>query len=89
MDDLDIFLQLPISAQAAVICFVVCATCLLVVLLFAPRRDCFFLRWRPETRFMALLVAPTLLIIWPIVLYGFFLKSRGIGPEDLLDWDDD
>jgi hypothetical protein len=89
MNDLDTFLQLPITAQAAAICFIVCATCLFVILLFAPRRDCFFFRLSPEKRLLALLVSPALLIIWPVVLYGLFLKSRGIGPEDLLDWDDD
>ena len=88
MNDFDLFLELPIIAQAAALCFVVCATCLLAVLLLAPRRDCFFFRWRPETRFLALLVSPTLLILWPIVLYGWFLKSRGIEPDDL-DFDDD
>ncbi len=35
------------------------------------------------TRFLALLVSPTLLILWPIVLYVWFLRSRGIGPDDL------
>ena len=88
MNDIDLFLQLPISGQAAVVCFVACSTCLFVMLLAAPRRDCFFLRWRPETRFLALLVSPVLLIIWPIVLYGWFLKSRGIDPDDL-DFGDD
>jgi len=88
MNGIDLFLQLPITAQAAAICFVACATGLFVILLAAPRRNCFFLRWRPETRFLALLVSPALLIIWPIVLYGLFLKSRGIGPDDL-DFGDD
>jgi len=88
MNGIDLFLQLPTTAQAAAICFVVCASCLFVMLLAAPRRNCFFFRWRPETRFLALLVSPVLLIIWPIVLYGLFLKSRGIGPDDL-DFDDD
>ena len=88
MNGIDLFLQLPITAQAAAICFVACATGLFVILLAAPRRNCFFLRWRPETRFLALLVSPALLIIWPIVLYGWFLKSRGIGPDDL-DFGDD
>jgi len=89
MNGIDLFLQLPITAQAAAICFVACATGLFVILLAAPRRNCFFLRWRPETRFLALLVSPALLIIWPIVLYGLFLKSRGIGPDDLDFGDDD
>ena len=88
MDGIDLFLQLPISGQAAVICFVGCATCLFVMLLAAPRRNCFFLRWHPETRLLALLVSPALLILWPIVLYGWFLKSRGIDPDDL-DFGDD
>lgn len=89
MNDIDLFLQLPTAAQAAAICFVACTSCLFVMLLGAPRRNCFFLRWRPETRFLALLVSPVLLIIWPIVLYGLFLKSRGIEPDDLDFGDDD
>lgn len=88
MNDIDLFLQLPATAQAAAICFTVCAPCLFVMLLAAPRRNCFFFRWRTETRFLALLVSPVLLIIWPIVLYAWFLKSRGIGPDDL-DFGDD
>ena len=88
MNGIDLFLQLPTTAQVAVICFAACASCLFVMLLAAPRRNCFFFRWRPETRFLALLVSPVLLIIWPIVLYGLFLKSRGIGPDDL-DFGDD
>lgn len=89
MNDVDLFLQLPITAQAAILCFVACATCLFVMLLAAPRRDCFFFRWHPETRFLALLASPALLILWPIVLYGWFLKSRGIDPDDLDFGDDD
>jgi hypothetical protein len=89
MSDMDLFLQLPITAQAAVVCFVACTSCLFVTLHTAPRRDCFFLRWRPEARFLALLVSPALLILWPIVLYRWFLKSRGIGPDDLDFGDDD
>jgi hypothetical protein len=88
MKDFELFLELPITAQVAALCFVVCATCLLAVLLLAPRRDCFFFRWHPETRFLALLASPTLLILWPIVLYAWFLKSRGIDPGDF-DFDDD
>jgi hypothetical protein len=88
MNDLDLFLELPTTAQAAAICFAACASCLFVMLLAAPQRNCFFFRWRTETRFLALLVSPVLLIIWPIVLYGLFLKSRGIGPDDL-DFGDD
>jgi len=88
MNDVDLILQLPIAAQAAVICIFACASCLFVMLIAAPRRNCFFFRWHPETRFLALLVSPVLLIIWPIVLYGWFLKSRGIDPDDL-DFGDD
>lgn len=87
MNDVTTFLGLPIEAQAAVVCFVACATCLLALLLFAPQRDCFFLRWSPERRLLALLISPTLLLIWPLVLYALFLRSRGIGPNDL-DFDD-
>jgi hypothetical protein len=89
MNDLNLFLELPIAAQAAVICFVACATGLFVVLLAAPRRNCFFFRWRPEIRLFALLFSPALLIVWPIVVYGLFLKSRGITLEDLDYFDDD
>jgi hypothetical protein len=88
MNDIDLFLQLPSTAQAAAICFAACASCLFVMLLAAPRQNCFFFRWRPETRFVALLVSPVLLIIWPCVLFGLFLKSRGIEPDDL-DFGDD
>ena len=89
MDNLDTLLDLPMAALAASVCFVVCFTTLLVILLTAPRRDCFFFRWRPEARLLALFAAPTLLILWPIVLYGWYLKSRGLGPEDLDYFDDD
>lgn len=88
MNDLDLFLELPVAAQACVLCFIASITGLFVLLLLAPRRHCFFLRWRAETRFLALLVSPVLLIIWPIVLYALFLKSRGIRPDDL-DFGDD
>jgi uncharacterized membrane protein len=89
MDDIYLFLELPLAAQAAVICFITCATGLSVVLLAAPRRDCFFLRWRPEVRFVALLVSPAILIVWPILVYWWFLKSRGIEPDDLDFFEDD
>jgi hypothetical protein len=89
MNDIDLFLELPIAAQAAAICFVLCGAGLFVVLIAAPRRNCFFLRWHPETRFVALLVAPTLLILWPVFLYAWFLKSCGIGPDDLDFFEDD
>lgn len=46
MNDIGLFLQLPVAAQIGILCFVAFATGLFVVLLAAPRRDCFFLRWR-------------------------------------------
>ena len=88
MNDFDALLDLPLSVHLAAICFVVCATVLFVMLLTAPRRNCFFFRWRPETRLLALIVAPTLLIIWPIVLYGWFIKLSGIDPDELDFYDD-
>lgn len=87
MDNLDLFFELPLNVQVAAIVFVVCATTLLVMILTAPRRNCFFLRWGPVGRFLALFFAPVLLIIWPIVLYGWFLNSCGVDPDDL-DFDD-
>jgi hypothetical protein len=75
-------------AQAAVVCFVVCATVLFVMLIAAPRRNCFFFRWHAETRLLALVAAPTLLILWPVVLYAWFIQSRGIDPNDLDFYDD-
>lgn len=87
MEDLDPFLELPLAGQVAAICLVLCATVLFVMLIAAPRRNCFFFRWRPETRLLALVFLPTLLILWPLLLYGWFLKSSGIDPDDL-DFDD-
>lgn len=89
MNEITLLLELPIAAQAAVICFVACATGLFVILLAAPQRNCFFFRWRPEMRLLALLISPALLIVWPIVVYGLFLKSRGIRLEDMDYFDDD
>lgn len=85
----DSFLDLPLAAQAAAICFVVCATTLFAIILTAPRWDCFFFRWSPERRLLALVVSPALLIVWPIVLYLWFLNSRGIEPEDMDYFDED
>jgi hypothetical protein len=31
---------------------------------------------------LALVAAPTLLIVWPILLFGWFLRSRGVDPAD-------
>jgi hypothetical protein len=89
MNDIEPFLDLPLAAQAAAICFVVCTSGLLFVILAAPRRNCFFLRWTPPMRLLALVASPALLLVWPIVLYGWFLESRGIGPEDLDFFDED
>ena len=89
MNDIDLFLQLPITAQAAAVCFVACTTGLFVMLLTAPRRNCFFLRWRLETRFLALWFSPALLILWPVIAYAWFLKSRGIEPDDPDFFEDD
>ena len=88
MNDIDLFIQLPTTAQAGILWIAACATGLFVLLLAAPRRNCFFFRWHTETRILALLVSPALLILWPIILYAWFLKWRGIDPDDL-DWDDD
>lgn len=65
----------------------ICMTGLVVVLLFAPRRNCFFLRWYPETRFLALMAAPFLLILWPIVLVYLMMK-HGVIPSDPDFYDD-
>ena len=65
----------------------ICFTGLLLLLLFAPRRNCFFFRWHPETRLLALMVAPSLLILWPIVL-GYWLMTHGILPSDPDFYDD-
>jgi hypothetical protein len=89
MIDLDQFFELPLAAQLSALLFVACTTGLLVILLTAPRRDCFFLRWNPGVRLLALIVAPAMLIVWPVVLYAWFLKSRGIDLNDLDYFDDD
>jgi hypothetical protein len=88
MDNIDSLLDLPIAVHVAAICFVVCTTVLFMMLIASPRRNCFFFRWPPETRLLALIVAPTLLIIWPIVLYGWFIKSSGVDPDELDFYDD-
>jgi hypothetical protein len=65
--------------------FSVCFTGLLLVLLFAPRRDCFFLRWHPETRLLALMAAPFLIILWPLLLVSWVMRFF---PDDLDFFDD-
>ena len=64
-----------------------CITGLFVLLLCTPRRNCFFFRWRPETRFLALMAAPSLFILWPIVLV-YWLMTHGILPSDPDFYDD-
>lgn len=88
MDNIDILFELPLAIHIAAIWFVLCATVLFVMLLAAPRRNCFFFRWRPETRLLALVFGPTLLIIWPVVLYWWLIKASGINPDDLDCLDD-
>jgi hypothetical protein len=88
MNEMDTFLELPFTAQAAAVCFVVCATVLFMMLIAAPRRNCFFFRWSPETRFLALIFAPAMLIIWPIVLYWWLIQSSGVDPDELDFYDD-
>jgi hypothetical protein len=88
MNELEFFCQLPLLDLALFVCSTVVIVALLAALIFAPRRDCFFLRWRPETRMLALLAMPALFIIWPILLYGWILRSRGVDPADP-DWSDD
>lgn len=88
MSDLDVFWELPVSVQLAVVCLSVCATALFVLLIFAPRRDCFFFRWSPEVRFLALLVSPALPFLWPVLLFNWFLRSRGVNLDELDFYDD-
>jgi hypothetical protein len=54
---------------------------------FAPRRNCFFLRWHPETRLLALIGAPFLIILWPLVLLIWLMRS-GVIPDDPDFYDD-
>ena len=50
MNNPDFFLDLPFPAQLCGLLFVTCSTGFFLVLLLAPRQDCFFLRWRPDVR---------------------------------------
>lgn len=79
--------ELDPIAIVAVAGFSVCFAGLLALLLAAPRRDCFFLRWHPETRFLALVFAPSLLIVWPLVLL-YWLMRAGVLPDDPDFYDD-
>ena len=76
----------PIALLAAGV-FSICFSGLLVLLVFAPRRDCFFLRWCPKTRLLALMGAPFLLILWPFVLVYWLMRS-GLFPDDPDFFDD-
>jgi hypothetical protein len=67
--------------------FSVCSAGLLACLLTAPRRDCFFLRWHIETRLLAIIVAPSLLVLWPLVLLSWLIR-KGILPDDPDFYDD-
>lgn len=75
------------AALVAMAVFSVCFAGLAVVLLFAPRRNCFFFRWCPETRFLVLMAAPFLIILWPLVLLIWLMRS-GIIPDDPDFFDD-
>lgn len=79
--------DLPLEALVASGVFSLCFSCLITMLLSAPRRDCFFFRWHPETRLLALIISPTLLILWPIVLVGWMMK-HDIIPSDPDFYDD-
>lgn len=79
--------DVPASALVAVAVFSLCFSGLLVLLLFAPRRDCFFFRWLPERRALALMVAPSLLILWPFVLV-WWMMEHDIIPSDPDFYDD-
>jgi hypothetical protein len=74
-------IDLPPGALVAGAVFSVCLTVLTMMLLFAPRHDCFFFRWHPGTRLLALVFSPYLLILWPIVLVYLMMK-HGIIPTD-------
>jgi hypothetical protein len=88
LDNIEVLRELPLGVHIAAICFVVCVTVLFVMLVASPWRNCFFFRWSPEMRFLALLFLPALIILWPIVLYVWLVKSGGIDPDDL-DFSDD
>jgi hypothetical protein len=87
MDTWKQFYDLPLAAQAAVICISICSTALLVILVAAPQRDSFFFRLSPEIRLLVLLTSPVMLIIWPVVVFVRFLEARGIEPGSQ-DWHD-
>ena len=67
--------------------FSLCFSGLIVLLLFAPRRDCFFLRWHAVTRLLALMAAPFLVILWPLLLVIWVMRS-GFFPDDPDFFDD-
>lgn len=79
--------ELDPVAVIAILVFSACFAGLIACLLAAPRRDCFFLRWHPEVRLFALIVAPSLLILWPLVVLNWLMR-RGILPDDPDFYDD-
>jgi hypothetical protein len=81
LDDLS-----PLALVAAAF-FSLCFSVLFVLLLLAPRRDCFFFRWHPETRLLALMAAPFLVILWPLLLVIWVMRS-GLFPDDPDFFDD-
>ena len=76
----------PLALVAAAF-FSLCFSGLIVLLLLAPRRDCFFFRWHPETRLLALMAAPFLVILWPLFLVSWAMRS-GLFPDDPDFFDD-
>ena len=76
----------PLALVAAAF-FSLCFSGLIVLLVFAPRRDCFFFRWHPETRLLALMAAPFLVILWPLLLVIWVLNS-GYFPDEPDFFDD-
>lgn len=74
-------------ALLAVAVFSLCFGGLITLLLFSPRRNCFFFRWFPEQRALALLIAPSLAILWPIVLV-WWMMDHEIIPSDPDFYDD-
>jgi len=74
-------------ALLAVAVFSICCSGLFALLIFAPRRDCFFLRLRPEGRLLTLMAVPFLLILWPLVLLHWLIRS-GLFPDDPDFFDD-
>jgi hypothetical protein len=77
-------LPIPLLVLAALVA--VCAAGLVVLVLSAPRRDCWFLRWAPEVRFLLILASPALVVMWPIVLVAWLMQA-GVIPSDRTFYD--